>query len=325
MYNLASPVPEASGESALPKRQPPTPIVESLAVAVSPERAWEALTNPRFLGDIMMGHVELDARPGKPFLWKWGVWADAAPKPRDKGRYEWRGAVLDVVPGAMLILSGGSNTAVLTVKGEGASSLVTVVHVSSSPASRRTDRDAKGASREDYQYGWADFLLRVKTLLEPHPSGDALYLRTLLRATPAEVFRAWLSPTEMGKLLPGKVKIQPKVGGRYQWQWKHQTGAQNSGAFLEIAKGHHVAFTWEGGPRPSEVRLSAERTPYGAFVSLEHLRLPPGASRRAIERMWAHLLERLRVYFYFGKKIRVPQDRPFGFAQGKPGRKNRAS
>ncbi len=317
MYNLGPPVPEASGESALPKRQPPTPIVESLAVAVSPERAWEALTNPRFLGDILMGHVELDARPGKPFLWKWGVWADAAPKTRDKGRYEWRGAVLDVVPGAMLVLSGGSATAVLTVKGAGASSLVTVVHVSSSPA-----------SREDYQYGWADFLLRVKTLLEPHPSGDAIYLRTLLRATPAEVIRAWLSPAEMGKLLPGKVKMQPKVGGRFQWQWKHQTGAQDSGAFLEIAKGHHVSFTWEGGPRPSEVRLSAERTPYGAFVSLEHLRLPPGVSRRAIERMWAHLLERLRVYFYFGRKIRVPQDRPprpAAAGSRRAGRKNRAS
>ena len=274
----------------MPKRLPPAPIVESLAVAVSPQRAWEALTSPGFLGDIMMGHVELDPRPGKPFVWKWGVWADAAPA---KKNFEWRGTVLDVVPGSMLILSGGSSTAVLTVKGEGAAALITVVHVNSSPA-----------PGEDYQYGWADFLLRVKTLLEPHPSGDALYLRTLVRATPAEVIRAWLSPAEMSKLLPGKVTLKAKTGGRFQWLWKHQKGARNSGAFLEITKGHRVAFTWEGGPRPSEVRLSAERTPYGAFVSLEHLRLPPGSSRRAVERMWAHLLERLRVYFFFGKKIR---------------------
>ncbi|MCL5286452.1 MAG: SRPBCC domain-containing protein [Acidobacteria bacterium] len=272
----------------MPKRQPPAPIVESLAVAVSPQRAWEALTNPGFLGDILMGHVELDPRPGKPFVWKWGVWADAAP---GKGAHDWRGTVLDVVPGSMLILSGGSSTAVLTVKGEGAAALLTVVHVNSS-----------SAPSEDYQYGWADFLLRVKTLLEPHPSGDALYLRTLMRATPAEVLRAWLSPAVMNKILPGKVALKAKVGGRFEWQWKHQKGAKNSGAFLDITKGRHIAFSWEGGPRPSEVRLSAERTPYGAFVSLEHLRLPPGASRRAVERMWAHLLERLRVYFYFGKK-----------------------
>ncbi|MBI3663549.1 MAG: SRPBCC domain-containing protein [Acidobacteria bacterium] len=275
----------------MPKRQPSAPIVESLAVAVPPARAWDALISPRFLGDIMMGHVELDPRPGKPFVWKWGVWADAAP---GKGRFEWRGTVLDVVPGSMLILSGGSSTAVLTVKGEGASCLITVVHLNTSPA-----------PSEDYQYGWADFLLRMKTLLEPHPSGDALYLRTLLRATPAEVIRAWLSPAVMARLLPGKVTLKAKVGGRFEWQWKHQKGARNTGAFLEIARGHRVSFTWEGGPRPSEVRLSAERTPYGAFVSLEHVHLPPGASRRAVERMWAHLLERLRVYFYFGKKIRV--------------------
>jgi uncharacterized protein YndB with AHSA1/START domain len=173
-------------------------------------------------------------------------------------------------------------------------SLVTVVHVNTSPA-----------PSEDYQYGWADFLLRVKTLLEPHPSGDALYLRTLIRATPAEVIRAWLSPAAMGKLLPGKAKIHPQAGGGYEWQWKHQKGKQNSGAFLEIVKGRHVAFTWVEGARPSEVRFSAERTPYGAFVSLEHLRLPFGSSRRVTERMWAHLLERLRVYFFFGKKIRA--------------------
>lgn len=269
---------------------------------MSPARAWDALTSPRFLGDIMMGHVQLDPLPGRPFHWKWGVWADAAP---GKGSYEWRGTVLDVVPGAMLILSGGATTAVLTVKGEGNLSLITVVNIPSA-----------AAPREDYQYGWADFLLRVKTLLEPHPSGDALYLRTLMRATPAEVIGAWLNPAVMSKLLPGKVTLRAKAGGRFDWQWKHQKGApfasrtvlrdaRNSGAFLEITKGHRVAFSWEGGQRPSEVRLSAERTPYGTFVSLEHLRLPPGASRRAIERMWAHLLERLRVYFYFGKKIRA--------------------
>ncbi|HEV8385285.1 MAG TPA: SRPBCC family protein [Candidatus Acidoferrales bacterium] len=275
----------------MPKRQPPAPIVESLAVAVSPARAWDALTNPRFLGDIMMGHVELDARPGQPFVWKWGVWDEAAP---GKGSHDWRGTVLDVVPGSMLILSGGASTAVLTVNGEGNSSLITAVQMVTEPS-----------AGEDFQYGWADFLLRVKTLLEPHPSGDALYLRTLMRATPAEVIGAWLSPTVMSKILPGKVTLKAKPGGRFAWQWKHPKGAKNSGAFLEITKGRHVAFTWEGGPQPSEVRLSAERTPYGAFVSLEHLRLPPGASRRAIERMWAHLLERLRVYFYFGKKIRA--------------------
>jgi len=276
----------------LPKRQPVGPIVESLAVAVPPARAWEALTSPRFIGDITMGHVEMDARPGKPFVWQWGVWATAAP---GKGRHEWRGTVLDVVPGSTLVLGGGGMTAVLTVKGEGASALITVVHAS----------PAAGPPAEDYQYGWADFLLRVKTLLEPHPSGDALYLRTLLRATPAEVLRAWTSATAMGKVLPGKARIQAKMGGRFEWAWKRQPGAKNSGRFLEIVKDHRVSFTWEGGGLASEVRLSAEKTPYGALVSLEHVQLPPGSPRREVERMWAHLLERLRVYFYHGKKIRA--------------------
>jgi len=50
------------------------------------------------------------------------------------------------------------------------------------------------------------------------------------------------------------------------------------------------------------VRLSAEKTPYGGLVALEHLGARP--AQRPLERRWAHLLERLRVYFHYGRKIR---------------------
>jgi len=277
------------------KKKPTEPVVESLAIAVPPARAWEALTTPRPLGDIVMGHVEIDPRPGKPFVWKWGVWAQAAP---GKHSAEWRGTVLDAVPGSTLVLGGSGETAVLTVKGEGESSLVTVVHSSGA-----------GGPAEDYQYGWADFLLKLKTLLERPANADSIYLRALVRATPAEILRAWLSAAAMSKLLPGKARIAGKKGGRFEWKWKEQKGAVDAGVFLEIEKGHRVSFTWEKTPRASEVRLSAERTPYGALVSLEHLGVSPhfrpAGRGQSCARMWAHLLERLRAYFYFGKKIRA--------------------
>ncbi len=283
----------------MPKK-PPAPIVESLAISVSVSRAWEALTSPRLLGDLVMGHVEMDSRPGRPFVWHWGVWAKAAP--RGRGEFAWRGTILDAVPGSTLVLGGGGLAVVFTVKGEGDSSLVTVVQGSAPP----------GAKLEDYQYGWADFLLRLKTRLERPAQSDSIYLRTLVRATPAEIIRAWLSPVAMSKILPGKAKMRPRLRGRFEWQWKDPKGKKDFGAFLEIEKGQRVSFTWEATAPPSEVRLAANRTPYGALVSLEHLglssRRASGSSltgSRSYGRMWAHLLERLRVYFYYGKKIRT--------------------
>ncbi|HEX9761333.1 MAG TPA: SRPBCC domain-containing protein [Candidatus Acidoferrales bacterium] len=292
--------PAKKGPSRKPKKSSAVePVVESLAISVPRERAWEALTGPGVLGDILMGHVEMDARPGGAFAWHWGVWARAAPA--SGSSHAWRGHVLDAVPGSTLVLSGGGSTATLTVKGEGGASLVTVVHVTTSPG-----------SFEDYQYGWADFLLRLKTRLERPALQGELYLRTLVRAKPADVLRTFLDSKQMAKLLPGKVKITPKPGGRFEWTWTEPAGVTDSGQFLEIAKGHRIAFTWEGTPRPTEVRVSADTTPYGAMVALEHLGMSPhsthgtpGRGRQSYARMWAHLLERIRCYFYFGKRIRT--------------------
>lgn len=273
------------------KPKSPEPIVEALAIAAPPDAVWAALTNPRTLGDIVMGHVEMDAKPARPFHWPWSVWAASAPV---KGDAAWRGLVLDVVPGAVLVLSGEGVTVTFTVKGERGSSLVTLIQSSFPP----------GASREDFQYGWADFLFKLKTLLEHAPLEDAIFVRSLVRAKPAEIMKAWLSPAAMSKIVPGKVKIEAKSGGQYEWKRKDSVV---SGTFLEIARNRNLSFTWqgEGLARPGEVRLSAESTPYGAMVALEMRAADTIRHLEHHRRFWAHLLERVRVYFYYGKKIRV--------------------
>jgi len=271
------------------------PIIESLAIAAPPEQVWAALTSPRALGNIVMGHVQMEAKPVRPFHWSWSVWAASVPAGQGQVREAaWRGQVLDVVPGSTLVLAGGGTAITITVKGERGASLVTLIQSGFPP----------GGSRDNSQYGWADFLFKLKTLLEHAPFEDAIYIRTLVRAKPADIVKMWLSPVAMGKIVRGKVKLEARSGGPYEWKRKEGT---ISGKFLEISKDHSVSFSWqgEGLARPGEVRLSAVPTPYGAMVALE---LRAADTLRHLEhhrRFWAHLLERVRVYFYYGKKIRV--------------------
>lgn len=277
-------------------RKTEKPLLESLAVLAPPERAWAALTSARDLGLLLLGQVEMGAEPGAAFRWQWGVWEKLAPRGRP-GAYTWKGTVLDVVPGSTLVL--GPPVVTLTVKGEPGSALVTVVQGAARP----------GEKIEDYEYGWADFLLRLKTNLETESREREALARALVRGTPAEVYRAWLNPKALAKLLPGRAKVEAKEGGRFRWQ--HKLGKHvHAGTFLELKKNRRIGFTWESpeasGKPPSEVVIEAQPAPYGTLVSVHHTGLL-GLSRGQLsaQRMfWLRLLERLRCYVWFKGKIK---------------------
>jgi uncharacterized protein YndB with AHSA1/START domain len=268
-------------------------VVESLAVLVPPERVWEALTSPRELGRLLLGRAEIHAEPGAPFRWQWGVWEKVAPG-GGRGRYSWSGTVLDVVPGSTLVL-GPETVVCFTVQGRAGATLVTV-----------TQAVAPGQKREDFEYGWADFLLRLKTYLETERLEREVMARGLVRATPQQVYRAWLSPAALAKILPGKAKVKAQTGGRFTWQHKRGMHA-HTGVFLELKKNRRLAFTWESTAPPSEVSIEAQPTPYGALVAAHHTGLV-GMNRGQLfsQRMfWWRLLERLRCYFYFKGRIKT--------------------
>ncbi len=266
-------------------------VVESLAILTPPERVWAALTSPRELGLLLLGRVEMGATPGTPFSWRWGVWEKVAP-----GRaadFRWEGTVLDVVPGSTLVL-GPSPVVCFTVQGRGDTALVTATQGVSSP------------EQKEYEYGWADFLLRLKTNLESENLEREVLARALLRATPQQAYRAWLSPPALARIIPGKAKVAAKAGGRFTWQ--HKRGKhQHSGVLLELRKGRALSFTWESTRPPSEVRIEAQPTPYGTLVAVHHTGLV-GLNRGQLfaQRVfWLRLLERMRCYFYFKGKIKT--------------------
>ncbi|MGH9776969.1 MAG: SRPBCC family protein, partial [Candidatus Acidiferrales bacterium] len=252
---------------------------------------WEALTSPRELGLLLLGRAEMRAEPGAPFRWQWGVWEKVAP---GRGRYTWQGTVLDVVPGSTLVL-GPETVVCFTVQGRADSTLLTI-----------TQAVVPGQKRDDFEYGWADFLLRLKTHLETERLEREVMARGLVRATPQQVYRAWLSPGTLAKIIPGKAKVKAKTGGRFTWQ--HKRGKhQHTGVFLELQKNRRLEFTWESTTPPSAVSIEAQPTPYGALVAAHHTGLV-GMNRGQLfgQRMyWWRLLERLRCYFYFKGKIKT--------------------
>lgn len=266
----------------------------SLAIALPPERIWRALTTPRELGRLIVGWVEMEAKPGREFQWRWKLWQESAPRKAD---FTWRGRVLDVVPGSTLVL-GGNEVVVFTVKGEGGASLVTISQGGL----------GAGGRIEDYRHGWEDFLIKLKTALETETARDELLLRSLVRTKPDTLYRAWLAASQMSKLLPGKCKITGQRGKRFEWQWKRPpfTGRRDGGVFLELEKGKRISFTWEATGFPTEVALGFQPVEDGTLFSLHHTGFG-GRERLRQEHLalWSRLLERTRCYFFFGKKIRT--------------------
>ena len=269
------------------KREPV--VAESLAIEAPVARVWAALTSRHDLAQIVFGKVEMAATPGAAFSWQWGVWG-----------FTWQGRVLDSVPGSTLVL-GPKPVVTLTVKGEGADTLVTVtqfVPEGSGPGRKKL---------ADYEYGWADFLLKLKTLLETESARNEVLVRHLMRATPAQVYRAWLSPRTLAKLIPGKAKVAARVGKRFAWQHKLSKHV-HQGTFLELERNRTIAFTWEATQPASEVRIGMNAAPYGTLVAVRHtalLGLNPG-QLYAQRTYWNRLLERLRYILYFKGRIRLP-------------------
>jgi uncharacterized protein YndB with AHSA1/START domain len=242
------------------------PIVEALAIGAPVERVWQALTSPRDLELLTLGRVTMDPKPGAPFQWHWGIWEQVAPAGK-KSSFVWKGTVLDVVPGSTLVL-GPYPLVTITVIGEGDSSLVTVVQAP--PA---------GGDSEDYEEGWADFLLKLKTQLETRHWEREILARSLVSATPAKTLGSLLDDKAMKKILPGKTKTAARVGKEFSWE-PARTGQRITGKFLEVRKGRRLNFTWQvagAASSSSVVAIEALPMPYGTLVSVHHIGLAAAA------------------------------------------------
>ncbi len=274
---------------------PKSPIVVRLAITAPVGLVWDTLTSPRELGLITLGPVKMSSTPGAPFRWRWGVYEKAAPgKQGAKGSFQWEGTVLDSVPGSTLVL-GPYPLVTITVKGEGGATLVTV-----------TQPRGDASDVEDYEEGWADFLIKLKTMLETRHWNTETLARAIVPATPRKVLASMLDDKALRLILPGKAKTSAKVGRQFSWHLS-RAAKPLTGTFLEIKKERRVVLQWDETRPASEVAIEAQPVAYGSLVSIHHTGLRRlGRKELFWQRMfWTRLLERLRCYHHFGGKIKA--------------------
>jgi uncharacterized protein YndB with AHSA1/START domain len=134
--------------------------VAEIAIEATPDRVWEALTDPGQIQRYMFGSkVETDWKPGSPIIWK-GEY--------DGKRYEDHGEIVDVVPGSRLELThfsplGGAEDVpenyhriVYELEADGAGTRVRLTQ----------DNNSTAEQAEQFKRNWQQMLSGLKDVVE---------------------------------------------------------------------------------------------------------------------------------------------------------------
>jgi activator of HSP90 ATPase len=126
---------------------------------------------------------------------------------------------------------------------------------------------------------------------------SAIRQKTLIPATPDEVYEAFLDAKKHSAFTGSKATCDTKVGGRFS-AWDGYISGKN----LELEKGKRIVQEWmttewpEGYP-PSRLELTFKKTPKGTEVSMVHSEAP--AKQAAdVEQGWVDFYWKpLKEYF----------------------------
>ena len=128
-----------------------------------------------------------------------------------------------------------------------------------------------------------------------------LAVRREIRATPEELFDAWLDPEAMAEFMrPGPttrttVKLDARVGGRFEIVM-HTPGGQvpHTGTYRKLDRPRTLAFTWNSpyaGETDSLVTVEFRATRGGTEIVITHEGLPGEEMVKAHTGGWTDILE----------------------------------
>ena len=140
------------------------------------------------------------------------------------------------------------------------------------------------------------------------------FTRTVAVA-PAEVYRAFTTPSALRDWLCDAAQCDPRPGGRVYFWWNQ--GYHTSGVITDLARDAHLAFGWQGpGEPPGTMRAAFAAADGGAAVTVTYESDGAPDGHAAISRLWEAALENLQSVLEDGVDLRVARRPMFGLAGG---------
>jgi uncharacterized protein YndB with AHSA1/START domain len=130
----------------------------------------------------------------------------------------------------------------------------------------------------------------------------SLTCRRTIKATPEQVYNAWLDPAMIAKYMtmgPNMVardaRSDPRVGGRFRFVMVGEKEAPHEGTYLALTPYSRIAFTWESpwSAPGSQVDITLKPVAGGTEVVLTHVKFMSEESRDNHNKGWTGILERL--------------------------------
>jgi uncharacterized protein YndB with AHSA1/START domain len=129
-----------------------------------------------------------------------------------------------------------------------------------------------------------------------------LTCRRTIKASPEQVYNAWLDPAMMLKYMTMGPDMQardartdPRLGGRFHFVMVGEKENPHTGTYTALEPHSRIAFTWETPWSAPESRVELRLTPVpdGTEVVLTHVKFVSEQSRDGHLKGWTGILQRI--------------------------------
>lgn len=152
------------------------------------------------------------------------------------------------------------------------------------------------------------------------PKAQILTFKRTVKASPAEVYRAFTNSTALRDWFSDGALSEPRKGGRVYFWWND--GYYASGEFAGLTAGKKVGFTWRGKDDPDATRVLVSLTgkSEGTTVTVTHSGFGSGRAwakaAKEIAGGWGYALENLQSVLETGHDLRFTMRPMLGVSGG---------
>lgn len=134
----------------------------------------------------------------------------------------------------------------------------------------------------------------------------SLTCRRTIKATPEQVYKAWLDPAMMTRFMSPRpdmhvreARADARVGGRFYVMMVADRDLPHEGTYKELTPFSRIVFTWEApwSAPDTQVELVLNPVKDGTEVVLTHVKFTTEESRDNHAQGWAGILGKLDAVF----------------------------